>query len=106
MLAQRVGAQNAQPWMDAQRLLSECSRPMDSLSYNSCIDYIEGIKDILNYLNERDAAGVSFLCPPPTITLGQLHDVVVTFIQRNPQYSNVSAAPVVYAALVSAFPCR
>jgi hypothetical protein len=105
-LVQPARAQQTQPWTDAQRLLSDCSGPMDSPRYNSCIDYIEGIKDILNYLSERGAAGVRFPCPPSAITLGQLHDVVVTFIRSNPQYYNIAAAPVVYAALVSAFPCR
>jgi hypothetical protein len=59
-LVQPARAQQTQPWTDAQRLLSDCSGPMDSLGYNSCIDYIEGIKDILNYLSERGAAASAF----------------------------------------------
>ena len=43
--------------------------------------------------------------PPHTITAGALKAVIVKFIQRNPQYYPMAAAPVVYAALASAFPC-
>jgi hypothetical protein len=106
MLTHPAQAQRAQSWMDAQRLLAECSEPMDSLGYNSCIDYIEGVKDTLNYLREHNGSILRLPCTPPKITLGQIHDVFVRFIQSNPQYYNLDAAPAVYAALISAFPCQ
>jgi hypothetical protein len=99
-------AQQATPWMDAQRLLASCSSPTGSFESNSCGDYVEGVKDILNYLREHRISGVRLPCMPSHVTLGQLQDVTVRFIRNNPQFYHLSAAPAVYAALVSAFPCE
>jgi hypothetical protein len=106
MAAPPVRAQGSQSWTDAQRLLSSCSEAIGSAGWNSCIDYMEGIKDTLVYLREHNASGIRLPCIPPAITLGQLHDVVVAFIRANPQFYNIGGAPAVYAALVSAFPCQ
>ena len=97
------------PWMNAEWLLSECSRPVESSGDKTCVDYIEGIKDTLSYLREdrqdRSATNIELPCLPHAITAGALKAVIVKFIQRNPQYYPMAAAPVVYAALASAFPC-
>jgi hypothetical protein len=99
-------AQNAKPWASAQRIMEDCSsEPLSSQSLE-CVNYIEGVKDILNYLRVHSLTNARVPCPPPQITIGQLRDVVVTFIRRNPQYYHVEAAPAVYAALVAAFPCQ
>ena len=95
------------PWMDAQRLLSECSSPSGSSGDKTCEDYIEGIKDILSYLREDHVAtSIEFPCLPHATTAGALKAVILNFLQRNPQYSHMEAAAVVYAGLMSAFPCQ
>lgn len=106
MVAHSASAQLSQPWLNAQRLVSECSDPTGSMNWNTCIDYLEGVKDTLNYLREHNVSSLRLPCTPPDITLGQLHDVVVAFIRANPQFYHVGGAPAVYAALISAFPCQ
>jgi hypothetical protein len=108
-LAEAVEAAKVVPWLNAEQLLSECSSPVNSSEDKSCVDYIEGIKDTLSYLREdrqdQVATSIELPCLPHAITAGALKAVIVTFIQRNPQYYSMAAAPVTYAALAAAFPC-
>ena len=98
-------AQRPQPWTTAQRLLQDCAEPLGFLRSNSCVDYIEGIKDLLNYLRANDVSSIRLPCTPPNITLGQMRDVILKFLRDNPQYEHINGAPAVYAALIAAFPC-
>jgi hypothetical protein len=99
-------AQRSQPWMDAQRLLSECTAAAGSFEETDCSSYAEGVKDMLAYLREHRVGGIPLPCLPPTMSVGQLEAVVTTFIRRNPQLYNAPAAPAIYASLIEAFPCR
>jgi hypothetical protein len=94
------------PWINAQRLLQECSAAQASFQGLDCAGYVEGVKDILNYFREHRVSGLQLPCSPPEMTIGQLEAVVSTFIRNNPQLYDRPAAPVIYAALVSTFPCR
>lgn len=99
-------AQEVRPWASAQQIMEECSSELTSSRALECVNYIEGIKDVLNYVRDHSLIKARLPCTPPRITIGQLRDVVVTFIQNNPQYYHIDGAPAVYAALISAFPCQ
>ena len=109
VLPRYAGAAKVVPWMNVEQLLSQCSSPVNSSGEKSCVDYIEGIKDTLSYLREdhqdRVATSIELPCLPHAVTTGALKAVIVTFIQRHQEYYPMAAAPVVYAALASAFPC-
>jgi hypothetical protein len=92
--------------MNAQRLLSECTATTGSFEEDDCIGYIEGVQDMLTYLQGRHIDGIQLPCLPPKMTTGQIEAVVAVFVRRNPQFYNADAAPVTYAALLDAFPCR
>jgi hypothetical protein len=105
LAAMAVKRAEAKSWADAQGILSSCAQPMDSPLAATCMDYLEGVKDTLEYFRARNL-GLRFPCSPPDMTLGQLRDVVSVFIRANPQYYHLDGARVVYAALVAAFPCQ
>jgi hypothetical protein len=69
-----------------------------------CIGYVQGVKDgilVDHILGSRNAP----FCLRSEVTLEQLRDIVLKFIQDNPALRDQHAAGFVELALVQAFPC-
>jgi Rap1a immunity proteins len=82
--------------------LLELCQDRDRVS--ACMTYIAGITDVLfanNFKNRR-------ACPQSLneITIAQVRDITVQWLQRNPQLRQYSSAPLVAQALEESFPCR
>ena len=63
----------------------------------SSLGYITGVVD---------AYGEIFLCPPTTITGGQVQDIVRSYLTQNPSTRHQGASVLVYSAMVEFFPCK
>lgn len=93
-------------FVDGNKLLSDCTSTVQH-SQSYCLGYIVGIADALA---EASSNGGSFRgfrsCSPGNRTQGQLLDVVVQWLQRNPQLRHYMASGLVAKALSDAFPCK
>jgi hypothetical protein len=84
------------------KLLKDC-QSTDVVERNLCLGYIAGIFDALdgNTLDQQHRA-----CLPKGVTIGQVSDIVVQWLQANPKDRHYAAAGLVAAAIAKAFPCR
>ncbi len=77
----------------------ECSKPTKR-SY--CLAYIRGAADAID-LNDIERR---IFCPPVGVTVGQMLDVSLAYIQRNPEERHYRTIILVSFALMNAFPCK
>ena len=89
-------------------LLGECttseSDPAYSRKYLACLGYISGAIDQHESLVSVGRAQRQF-CLRPNVNLGQLADIVVIWLQRNPENRDLTASFLITLALQDAFPC-
>ena len=62
------------------------------------IGYVDGVTETLGRLGS--------ICIPSTVTKGQAFDMVGKFLEDNPAQRNKSAAVLIYAVMLAAFPCE
>lgn len=86
-------------FVSGNQLLEHCSNDGNAQLHVGCAFYVMGVADTLPVAEPRTA------CPPREITGTEATDVVIRFLQGNPQYRHMSAASLVVGALQSAFPC-
>ena len=88
-------------------ILTECSADRSQATYyqNSayCVAYVVGVVD--DEALYADFTQKRLYCLPAEVTSGQIKDVVVASLQRHPEKRHLSAASLVAAALIEAFPC-
>ena len=77
--------------MSGNEVYEDCTGPKGSPK-------MEGISDALN----MDGS----VCTPANVTVGQVVDVIVNYLQANPKYRHISASLLAGAALREAFPCN
>jgi len=69
-----------------------------------------------NYYNKGNAMGYImgvvdaysgiYICPPETITGGQIQDIVKSYLAQTPSTRHQGASMLVYSAMVEFFPCK
>ena len=84
-------------------LLEDCLKPVGSSGRAYCTGYVTGVTEALYWAGDRGRDGSA--CVPDEVTLGQMVDVVVRFLQIHPEVRHHAAIIVVRAALGAAFPC-
>jgi len=86
-------------------LFRECTADTEQPAQQAtCFGYVAAISDVLDGGNPINGYRV---CQPKTgVNLGQMKDIVVQWLQRNPQDRHRAAAGLVAKALSEAFPCR
>ena len=89
-------------FLSGNELYNECTGS-DGVALSFCVGYIIGVADVLfqNEINKYTACAP----PPPSLTQGQVRDVVIAWLRNNPTSRNFGAAGVVAHALSEAFPC-
>ena len=80
-------------FLNGNALYEECQN-----NSGRCIWYIMGLIDMSELLPE-------LYCLPSGATSGQIHDIVVTWIQERPAERHNFAADLFLDAMIDAFPC-
>ena len=93
-------------YLSGTDLFADCSVPKDNPVYFSrterCTGFITGVVDATEGL--RSLQGKPY-CVPPEVTLGQLNDVVLRYLQANPANRSLAASASVIAAVSNAYGC-
>lgn len=71
----------------------------------ACQAYIAGVIDYHSILQAGKALPNLSICIPETVTLSELHDVVLNYLQNSPQHDSFAGAPVVTLALRQIYKC-
>lgn len=87
---------------DGNEIISVCG---DQTYFSSgyCLGYIRGVS---HGADMYFASKNTNICYPNNVTVGQLRDVVVDYIRRNPAKRTESAMLLVARASIEAWPCR
>ena len=94
-------------------LLDECRR-QDSYSRGRCLGLIIGVEygfspvnDVYGVIDPSNILSSTFgNCKPDRVTHGQLRDIVVRYLERNPAKRHESFHLLVFAAWQEAYPCQ
>ena len=84
-------------------LLAAC-QDEDPFNRGVCYGYILGIDEATAWIAE--SGSIIHACPPQDVSMKQLRDVVVRWLEVYPERRPYSAASLVTAALAEAFPCK
>ena len=99
-----VGATaHADSFYSGNRLLEKCQADESDVAWGLCTGYIVGISDVLGADN---AVNGYRACQPHDGITSQFRDVVVKWLEANPQKRHFAATGLVAEALSKAFPCR
>jgi hypothetical protein len=82
----------------AQQLLELCSPQASDAGHGICLGYIIGSLDT--------SVVRGGMCPPPSLTHGQVRDTVLEFMRKHPERLQEPAPHLIVAAMAEAFPCR
>ena len=77
-------------------IYASCSSPSATREFGLCIGYVAGLADA--FLEEKA------FCPPTGVTIIQLKDVLVKYLQNNPEKRHMGASEALLA-FDQAFPC-
>lgn len=90
---------------DGNELLKFCTDTDPDTFYQAmCLGYIRGADATL--LLWAGANEATPYCPPSNVTVGQLKDVVVSYLRRNPNIRHESAPLLILKAEIAAWPCN
>ena len=101
VLAKMVAEDNLHFYVSGNDLLRECTSKT-VLSQQGCMAYLQGVADSIGVA--RTLAGQD-ACMEPSVTAGQLRDVTVQYLQRNPANRNLPASQQANNAFREAWHC-
>ena len=87
---------------DGNELLEVCTQT-DYFSQGYCLGYIRALSDGMDMILAMDNKQV---CYGGNVTIGQIRDVVIDYVKRNPAKRNQNAMVLVSWALAEAWPCQ
>lgn len=104
-------------YVNGNQLYEWCSSERSDNQYWTnfarCTAYAAGAVDGLDTGNVfgqvlvgSDSDTIDFICIPPRVTLGQVQEVVTTFLKNNPAIRHDHASVLVVKAVREAWPCR
>ncbi len=100
-----ASAQNSPPRVGTgNELFAACGAENDVASFWSCMGFLRGTMethDLFILLNEQPR----FYCTPKTVTNGQVRDVVLDGLRRNPADRHYPSVVLTLRYLKEAFPC-
>ena len=101
--------------VDGNEFLRNCAQQRAGFQSGYCMGYVVGIADGASAQFEVEKANAALpwgvfalnpiFCRPNGVTNGQLQDIAVQFLQRNPQRRHEDAMLLVLNAFTEAFPC-
>lgn len=94
-------------YVSGNDLYRDCTAEKNDLTYYQtrarCSAYIVGAADGID--EERTMSGIAE-CVPSNVAIGQLRDIVVDYLKKNPQNRHYTGYSIVSVALISAFRCQ
>ena len=72
----------------------------------ACQAYIAGVLDYHAVLQSFKIAPKIDICVPESVTMNQIHAIVLKYLKENTQHDGFIAAPAVTMALYQAYPCK
>ena len=81
-----------------------CRSDEGTLMWATCMGYVVGVAEFTD--REAGAPLGTEACIPKGVTQFQLRDVVVQYLEENPDKRHLPAQLLVYAAVSLAFPCE
>ena len=90
----------AEGYQRGNTLLTDCKSKVGTYNNGFCTGYIAGATDaVLHFAADR-------ICKPDKgLNLGQIEDIVVKYLDDNPEKRQHTAGTLVYIALLETFPC-
>src|SRR5262249_7977057 len=87
-------------YVDGKALMTWC-QPRNAAGPNNplCIGFVAGISDAVNFSRQFTGQGPNTSCTPPEVTIPQLADVVLNYMNRNLDKRDLAAAALVVAAM-------
>jgi hypothetical protein len=101
-----LGCLPASAGFDTGNRIHEDCRSGNYFNRGYCGGYVTGIVDTIESLQARGALPANALCIPEGATKGQLVDVVIRYLEQNPERRHLEAAGLVPEAINAAFPCK
>jgi Rap1a immunity proteins len=68
-----------------------------------CIGFVAGVSDAVNFSRQFTGKGTNTSCTPPGVTMSQEADVVLSYLNRNPDKRDLAAAALLVAAMDEAW---
>jgi hypothetical protein len=90
-----VGGDELMTWCEQRNVVGP-SNPL-------CLGYVAGVSDAANFSRQFTGQGSNTNCTPPGVTIAQEADVVVNYINRNPDKRGLEAAELIAAAIDEAW---
>jgi len=87
---------------NGNEILSMCDDDSNFMA-GLCLGYIRGISTATDAFLATDN---QFICYPDNVSMGQLRDVVVSYIKRNPSLRHETATLLYMKATTEAWPCK
>jgi len=82
-------------FIDGNKLLADMNG--SQMRQMAAVGYVMGVADALTNVT---------ICMPPTVTAGQIHDMVKHHLEANPQTRHLSGDSLVSFVLTRVWPCR
>ncbi len=100
-----LGTVGAGAWHYAHALSGDdlatvCTAKDDKTREALCVGYVSGVSETLTSVLQT-----SGICAPDSVSLGKLMTIVIEYIDAHPEKRQGSAVPLVWSALVDAWPC-
>ena len=99
----------AEGFINGRELLGHCVQAQDKVKTANhdagrCFGFISGVTDLYDILISEAIVKPTY-CPPHNVSLIQMINVVVEYLQKHPEDLHYSASSLVMGAYVEAFPC-
>jgi len=102
---QANAAPSMQGYFDGNRLYSDCKNESDTMAQGFCVGYVSGLVDLdLVYASMIEGYRPQY-CLRSSVNPMQLKDLVIQYLEANPEQRQYPAASSVIMALKNAFPC-
>jgi hypothetical protein len=99
----------AEGFINGNELLDHCVQAQDKEKLSShdtghCFGFISGVTDLYDILISEMIVKPAY-CPPPNVSLIQMVNIVVKYLEAHPENLHYSGSSLAIRAYVEAFPC-
>src|ERR1700758_4438935 len=89
-----------QGFLDGNKLLDLCKKDASITNQRVCAGYLMGVADVGQQLHKGT------LCMPTGISVSDLRELVMKYVEENPEQQRYAAFSTILTIFLNAFPCR